>query len=421
MTLQLYNTLTRKKEPFKPLDPANVRMYVCGPTVYDLAHIGNARPVVVFDVLFRLLRQLYGAEHVTYVAQHHRRRRQDHRRQRARTASRSTQLTRAHRPSATTTTWRRWACCRPTSSRAPPQHIAADDRADRALIAQGHAYEADGQCCSTSRPMADYGQLSRRSTATSMIAGARVEVAPYKRDPADFVLWKPSTPDQPGWDSPWGRGRPGWHIECSAMSEDASRRDLRHPRRRHRPDLPAPRERDRAEPLRPGGTPLRAHLDAQRLLVVERREDVEVARQLLHRAPAAGRGLARRGDPPALLLSTHYRQPLDFTRERLEEAKAQLDRFYHALDRDWRYGRHGAGHAPAARRQCASRRPEHAAALSPRYTAWSIALHKPSRPIRPIAAAEPEIVRLADYWEFCRRIRRSGSEGGGQALQPSKT
>ena len=146
-----------------------------------------------------------------------------------------------------------------------------------------------------------------------LIAGARVEVAPYKRDPADFVLWKPSADDQPGWDSPWGRGRPGWHIECSAMSEQFLGAAVRHPRRRPRPDLPAPRERDRAELLRPRHRHHGALLDAQRLPQHARREDVEVARATSCACPSCWQapGEAIR---LLLLLATHYRQPLDFSR-----------------------------------------------------------------------------------------------------------
>jgi cysteinyl-tRNA synthetase len=215
MTLRLYNTLTRTKEEFKPLDPINVRMYICGPTVYDYAHIGNARPVIVFDVLFRLLRHLYGPEHVTYVRnitdiddKINARAKEEGtpiRELTERTLRQFNQdisalgvLPPTHEPRATDSI---------------PEMIALIEK----LIASGHAYAAEGHVLFHVPSMKDYGRLSRRAL-DEMIAGARVDVAPYKRDPMDFVLWKPSDAETPGWDSPWGRGRPGWHIECSAMS-----------------------------------------------------------------------------------------------------------------------------------------------------------------------------------------------------------
>ena len=224
-------------------------MYVCGPTVYDFAHIGNARAVVVFDLLYRVLRHEYGAEHVNYV------------RNITDVEDKIIDAARANGEPIEALTARTTAIfhedmaalgnlppdVEPRATEYIPQMIAMIER----LIAARPRLCGRGACAvPRSPPMPNYGKLSRRSR-DDMIAGARVEVAPYKEDPGDFVLWKPSTPDQPGWDSPWGRGRPGWHIECSAMSEDASRRDLRHPRRRPRPDLPAPRERDRAKRLRP--------------------------------------------------------------------------------------------------------------------------------------------------------------------------
>ena len=254
--MRFHNSLTRAKEDFEPIDPAHVRMYVCGPTVYDLAHLGNARPAIVFDVLFRLLRRRF--PRVTYVrnitdvddkiiARA------------ARAASRSRRSPRAPRPT-TTATWRRSAACRPTSSRAPPapsrQMIAL---IERLIDARPRLRRRGPRAVLACPPSPEYGALSGRDR-DELIAGARVDVAPYKRDPGDFVLWKPSAGDVPGWDSPWGRGRPGWHIECSAMSLAASGRDLRHPRRRPRPALPAPRERGGAEPLRLRHAAHRAHV-----------------------------------------------------------------------------------------------------------------------------------------------------------------
>ncbi|MEZ5839417.1 MAG: cysteine--tRNA ligase [Hyphomicrobiales bacterium] len=215
MTLSLYNTLTRTKETFEPLDPSNVRMYVCGPTVYDYAHIGNARPVIVFDVLFRLLRQLYGADHVTYV----RNITDVDDKINARAADRGITIREL-----TEETARAFhedtdalGVLRPTIEPRATEHIAEMLAMIGQLIERGHAYAADGHVLFDVPSMDDYGSLARRSL-DEMQAGARVEVAPYKRDAMDFVLWKPSKPGEPGWDSPWGRGRPGWHIECSAMS-----------------------------------------------------------------------------------------------------------------------------------------------------------------------------------------------------------
>jgi cysteinyl-tRNA synthetase len=215
MPLRLYNTLTRAKEDFVPLDPKNVRMYVCGPTVYDYAHIGNARPVIVFDVLFRLLRQIYGADHVTYVRnitdvddKINARAREEGVSIRELTERTARQF---HADIAAL------GVLPPTVEPRATEHIAEMIAIIERLIASGHAYAADGHVLFDVPSMKEYGQLSRRSL-DEMVAGARVDVAPYKRGEMDFVLWKPSDAETPGWESPWGRGRPGWHIECSAMS-----------------------------------------------------------------------------------------------------------------------------------------------------------------------------------------------------------
>src|SRR5947199_248977 len=215
MPLMLYNTLTRRKEAFVPLDPSNVRVYVCGPTVYDDAHIGNARAVVVFDLLYRVLRHEYGADHVTYV------RNLTEVEVKIMAAARASGQTIDQVTARTTAQFHADMAAlgnlppdvEPRATEYINQMIALIER----LIASGHAYAAEGHALFRVGSYPEYGKLSRRSRR-DMIAGARVEVAPYKEDPGDFVLWKPSTPDQPGWDSPWGRGRPGWHIECSAMS-----------------------------------------------------------------------------------------------------------------------------------------------------------------------------------------------------------
>ncbi|MEH6950971.1 cysteine--tRNA ligase [Nitrobacter sp. NHB1] len=228
MELRLYDTLTKEKRAFTPIDPSNVRMYVCGPTVYDFAHIGNARPVIVFDVLFRLLRHRYGADHVTYV-------RNitdvdDKINDRAARDFPGLPLNEAIRKVTEKTADQFQAdvaalgCLPPTHQPRATEFVLprADGRADmvtliRQLIARGHAYEAGGEVLFDVQSMPDYGALSGRRLDEQK-AGARVAVDAHKRNPADFVLWKLSSENEPGWDSPWGRGRPGWHIECSAMS-----------------------------------------------------------------------------------------------------------------------------------------------------------------------------------------------------------
>ena len=213
--LKLYNTLTRGKEAFVPLDPSNVRMYVCGPTVYDFAHIGNARPIIVFDVLYRLLRHVYGAEHVRYV----RNITDVDDKINARAAERGISIRELTEETNEVfqADVKALGCLEPDVQPRATEHIAQMIAIIERLIASGHAYAADDHVLFDVPSMKEYGRLSRRSL-DEMIAGARVDVAPYKRGDMDFVLWKPSKDSEPGWESPWGRGRPGWHIECSAMS-----------------------------------------------------------------------------------------------------------------------------------------------------------------------------------------------------------
>lgn len=228
MDLKLYDTLTKDKRAFVPLDPRNVRMYVCGPTVYDFAHIGNARPVIVFDVLFRLLRHIYGEAHVTYV-------RNitdvdDKINDRALRDYPGLPLNEAIRKVTEKTATQFHAdvealgCLKPTVEPRATDFVLprTDGKADmvsliKTLIARGHAYEANGEVLFDTASMPDYGKLSGRRLEEQQ-AGARIAVDAHKKNPADFVLWKQSSAEEPGWDSPWGRGRPGWHIECSAMS-----------------------------------------------------------------------------------------------------------------------------------------------------------------------------------------------------------
>ena len=291
MTLRLYNTLSRTKEEFVPLDPKHVRMYVCGPTVYDFAHIGNARPVIVFDVLFRLLRHLYGDAHVTYV----RNITDVEDKINARAAEEGISIREL-----TERTAKQFhedvaalGCLAPTHEPRATDHIAAMIAMNERLIAAGHAYVAEGHVLYDVSSKPDYGKLARRSL-DEMIAGARVEVAPYKKNPMDFVLWKPSTPEQPGWDSPWGRGRPGWHIECSAMSEallgetfDIHGGGI---------DLVFPHHENEIAQSEGAhhGHPLAKRVDAQRLPSGRRREDVQEPGEFLHH-PRSSEGLAGRG------------------------------------------------------------------------------------------------------------------------------
>jgi cysteinyl-tRNA synthetase len=326
MALTLYNTLTRRKEAFEPLDPMRVRLYVCGPTVYDRAHIGNARVYVVFDVLYRLLRETYGRDHVVYA------RNLTDIDDKINAAARKNSEPIAALTARTTAAFHEDMAAlgvlppdvEPRATEHIPQMIAMIEQ----LIASGHAYVAEGHVLFSVASDPHYGKLSRRSR-DEMIAGARVEIAPYKRDPADFVLWKPSDTELPGWDSPWGRGRPGWHLECSAMSEThlgesfdihGGGIDLIFPH--HENEIaqsisahagrPFVRYWIHNEFLTDAGDKMSKSLG-----------NIRTVRELLDEAPGEAIRLA--------LLATHYRDPLDWTGERLRQARHTLDRFYRAL------------------------------------------------------------------------------------------
>jgi cysteinyl-tRNA synthetase len=345
MELALYDTLTREKRGFTPLDPAHVRIYVCGPTVYDFAHIGNARPVIVFDILFRLLRHLYGADHVTYV-------RNitdvdDKINARAAEEYPDLPLNEAIRRVTEKTDKQFHAdvaalgCLPPTAEPRATEHIEDMKAVIERLVAQGCAYVADEHVLFRVAAMADYGKLSKRSL-DEMIAGARVEVAPYKRDAMDFVLWKPSKPVEPAWPSPCGiatPGRPGWHIECSAMADrwlwtDArsrlSERGLAHP---HQFDIHGGgidlvfphHENEIAQTRCAFHTPAMANFWMHNgFLQVEGRKMAKsegnfiTIRELFD----GWKGKHwRREEIRLLMLSTHYRQPLDWTLQGLEETQ----------------------------------------------------------------------------------------------------
>ncbi|CAN2533504.1 Cysteine--tRNA+ligase [Methylocapsa aurea] len=324
--LKLYNTLTRAKEEFRPLDPANVRMYVCGPTVYDYAHIGNARPIIVFDVLFRLLRHLYGADHVTYV----RNITDVDDKINARAAERG--ITIRELTEGTNKIFQEdvkaLGCLEPSVQPRATEHIAEMIALIEKMIAAGHAYAADGHVLFDVPSMADYGRLSRRPL-DEMIAGARVEVAPYKRGDMDFVLWKPSKESEPGWDSPWGRGRPGWHLECSAMSWkhlgetfDIHGGGI---------DLVFPHHENEIAQTRCafGHEAMANYWMHNGFLQVEGEKmskslgNFVTINELLHTENFGGRKWP--GEVLRLaMLRTHYRQPIDFTVKALEEAEASL-------------------------------------------------------------------------------------------------
>jgi cysteinyl-tRNA synthetase len=336
MTLSLYNTLTRRKEPFRPLDPANVRMYVCGPTVYDDIHIGNARPLVVFDVLARLLRHQYGASHVTYA----RNITDVDDKIIDRAAARGiaiddltgTTTARFHEDAAAL------GCLPPDVEPRATAHIAEMIALVERLIAKGHAYATGhGEVLFDVPSMPDYGRLSGRNR-DEMIAGARVEVASHKRDPADFVLWKPSTADQPGWDSPWGRGRPGWHLECSAMSEKylgpefdihGGGVDLVFP---HHENEIAQSVCDHPEHPFARVWVHNGYLMSEGEKMSKSLGNFYTVRELLEEFSAEwGYEPKARDALRLILLKTHYRQPLNFTKDGVREAKRELDALYRPI------------------------------------------------------------------------------------------
>jgi cysteinyl-tRNA synthetase len=322
MDLQLYDTLTRTKDVLRPLDPERVRMYVCGPTVYDFAHIGNARPVIVFDVLFRLLRHLYGADRVVYV----RNITDVEDKINVRAAERGIPIREL-----TEATYRDFAADVAALGALPPtvepratEHIGEMRTLIERLIASGHAYVGEDHVLFHVASMPDYGRLSKRSL-DEMVAGARVEVAPYKRDPMDFVLWKPSKPGEPAWPSPAGiaaPGRPGWHIECSAMAW----RHLGETFDIHGGgiDLVFPHhENEIAQSRCAFHSPLMAKIWMHNgFLQVEGEKMAKslgnfiTIRELLADWPGEVVRLA--------MLQAHYRQPIDWTLRRVEEARRTI-------------------------------------------------------------------------------------------------
>lgn len=325
-TISLFNTLHRRKEEFKPIDASNVRMYVCGPTVYDRAHLGNAKTPVVFDVLNRLLRHVYGDKNVTYVSN---------------ITDVDDKILNKHKETGksireiTEQTYQ-WYIddMAELNVKAPDYRPRATEYINemidlvKLLLQNGHAYETEGHVLFDVDSMPGYGYLSGRSMK-EMLAGARIEVASYKKNPADFVLWKPSDADQPGWDSPWGYGRPGWHLECSAMSSKllgnsfdihGGGSDLIFPHH----------ENECAQSMcaHPNDKFANYWVHGGMLMV----DGVKMSKSLgnfytidevLEKAPAEALRL--------LFLTTHYHQPFNFTFEGLAQAKATLDKFYNSL------------------------------------------------------------------------------------------
>ncbi len=333
MPIRLYNTLTRSKDEFVPLDPKNVRMYVCGPTVYDFAHIGNARPAIVFDVLFRLLRHGFGDGHVTYARNITDVDDKINARAAEIAAARGIAVE-AARVELTAGTERQYVedvtalgCLPPTLTPRATEHVAGMIALIEKLVADGVAYAADGHVLFDVSKKPDYGKLANRSLK-EMVAGARVEVAPYKKGPMDFVLWKPSDAATPGWDSPWGRGRPGWHIECSAMIADqlgpgdtidihGGGIDLVFPH--HENEIAQSEGAHRNHPL------ARVWMH-NGFLQVEGEKMSKSAGNFL-----TIRDLLAKEHPEVLrlqMLLTHYRQPIDWTESGRRQARAILNHWY---------------------------------------------------------------------------------------------
>ncbi|MBX9804617.1 MAG: cysteine--tRNA ligase [Alphaproteobacteria bacterium] len=324
MSLLLFNTLTKTKEIFKPINPDQVGMYVCGPTVYDLAHIGNARPVVVFDVLARLLRRIY--PNVCYV------RNITDVDDKINAAAKRQGISIGELTQQTTAAYHQdmgaLGALPPDVEPRATHHIAEMIEIIKNLIEKDHAYEVEGHVLFSVTSFSEYGLLSRRNK-DEMLAGARVEVAPFKRDPGDFVLWKPSDDQTPGWESPWGFGRPGWHIECSAMSSrylgntfDIHGGGL---------DLIFPHhENEIAQSRCAHETPIFArywmhngHLTIDGNKMSKSLGNILTVREILAHYPGEVIRFA--------LLSSHYRQSLDWTQTAIEQAKSGVDRLYTAL------------------------------------------------------------------------------------------
>jgi cysteinyl-tRNA synthetase len=324
MALNIFNTQSGKKEVFEPIDPKRVTMYVCGPTVYNFVHIGNARPIVVFDVLFRLLRQFYPkvifARNLTDV--------DDNINKAAKENDESIRaltdrfISAFHEDVASLNT------LPPSVEPRATEHIEPMLAMIQTLVDTGHAYAADGHVLFDVTSMPEYGELSHRNLE-DMLAGARVEVASYKKHPSDFVLWKPSNSDEPGWESPWGVGRPGWHLECSTMIDKhlgesidihGGGRDLIFPHHEN--------ERAQSQCAHGGKTFVRywmhnGYITVKGDKMSKSEGNFFTLRDVLEAAPGEAVRIA--------LLSSHYRSPMDWSSDILKQAKAGLDGLYNAL------------------------------------------------------------------------------------------
>ncbi len=328
MSLQFYDTMARKKRAFEPADPKRVTMYVCGPTVYNYTHIGNARSAIAFDLLFRVLRHEFGADHVNYARNF---------------TDIDDKIIKASKETGAPIDeiTKKFAqvyldelgelnALAPTGAPRATEHIPEMIALVERLVDAGAAYAADGHVLFSVESFAEYGRLSG-ANRDEMIAGARVEVAPYKKNPADFVLWKPAAEDEPGWDSPWGRGRPGWHLECSVMIKKGlgetidihcGGQDLRFPHHENEIAQSA---------CAHDGAPLARYWMHNGFLRMGTDKmsksigNVVLTHQLL-----------KDGWPGEVirwaLLSAHYRQPLEWTEDLLRQSKRQLDRFYRLLE-----------------------------------------------------------------------------------------
>ncbi len=326
MTLSLHNSLSRKREEFKPIDAKNIRMYVCGPTVYDYAHIGNARPPVVFDILFRLLRHTYGENHVTYarnftdIDDKIMARAEKEGVSIADVSDRFSKIYQEDMAALNNLS--------PTLEPKATDHLPEMIAMMETLVAKDFAYVKDGHVLFHTPAMADYGKLSGHNRE-ELEVGARVEVAPYKKDATDFVLWKPSTDEQVGWDSPWGRGRPGWHLECSAMIEKhlgetidihGGGQDLIFP---HHENEIAQSQCCHDKPfvnywLHNGYLNMKGEKMSKSL------GNIRAISDLLGDFPGEALRLS--------LLSAHYRGPLDYNSDIIAEQKRRLDRWYRVVD-----------------------------------------------------------------------------------------
>lgn len=337
VTIRLTNSKTRRKEEFVPIRADDVRMYVCGPTVYDRAHLGNARPVVVFDTLYRLLRHVYGPDHVTYVRNFtdvdDKINAEALRRQKAGAPGTLEEL--IHQRTEETIAWYHadmdaLGALRPNHEPRATEFIGQMIAMTEGLIASGHAYAVEGHVLFRVRSYKDYGKLSGRSV-DDMIAGARVEVAPFKEDPMDFVLWKPSSGQEPGWASPWGKGRPGWHIECSAMAHEllgesfdihGGGLDLQFPHHEN--------EIAQSACAHPHGDFAHYWLHNEMLQV----EGKKMSKSLGNFFTV--RDLLDQGIPGEVIrfvfLMTHYRSPMDWTAEKAGEARRTLQGWFNLTD-----------------------------------------------------------------------------------------